>query len=503
MNRFDTTTTSEFATGNEKIINEQIAAYEKNLKDLIFHGAQDDLYFFNRFILNIEEGKDKVKLVPFHEELCHFVTDNTKKKKLILVPRGHLKSTLITIGYSVFRIVHNPNIRILILNATWQMAVDFLTEIKRHLQTNKAVHEFYGDLSQTPDEWSQDRITIKRTDAGIKGPTVWATGVESNLVGSHPDLIIFDDVVNRDNSQTREQNENIIMRYKDTLDLLEPGGQLIVIGTRWTQEDLYGWIMDKDNNIYQSYDVLVKRAYEGNLETEEDFVPLWSEKFSQKELVTRLREEGWYHFSAQYLNDPIPMEDADFKKEYFQYYDLEEIKGKQLTKVMTIDPAISENKYADFTAMVVSGIDQFGNIFILDISRARMNPNQIVDKIFLLNEMWHPDQIGLETISYQKTLAYSLREEMTKRSRFLPIIEIQRHEQAKELRILGLQPLYQNRKIFHRRKSEFQLTTYLEDELASFPRGRHDDIIDAFSFQLEFLYPPKPKVTRYHHRFLY
>ncbi len=202
---------------------EQEHAYEK----LLFQKGKESLFAFNKFVLNVEEGK--MNLGGFHKELCKFVQDDRKKKKLILMPRGHLKSTLITIGYSLHQIINNPNIRILILNATWQMAVDFLTEIKRHLQGNETLINLYGALANEAEEWSQDRITLKRKDQNIKGPTVWATGVESNLVGSHPDLIILDDVVNRDNIETRESIEKVILRYKDALDLLEPGGQLIVI----------------------------------------------------------------------------------------------------------------------------------------------------------------------------------------------------------------------------------------------------------------------------------
>lgn len=482
----------------EQLIQQYVAQLEAYNK-LLFQKSKENLYIFNKFVLGVE--KNKQQLVPFHKELCTFVTDNQKKKKLILIPRSHLKSTLITIGYSLQRIVTNPNIRILILNATWQMAVDFLTEIKRHLTSNEKLIELFGDLAANPEEWSQDRITLKRTDQNIKGPTVWATGVDSNLVGSHPDLIILDDVQNRDNVNSREQVEKVILRYKDALDLLEPGGNLIVIGTRWTEGDIYSWLMDKDQGALASYDVMIKKAYEGNIETGEGFSSLWPDKFSQKELLTRLHEKGWYEFSSQYLNNPVPSEDADFKKEWFMYYDIEEYRGKEMRTILTIDPAISIEKSADYTAMAVTGIDSFSNLFIKDIVRKKMKPSEIIDTIFTLNELWHPQMIVLETIAYQKALAYALRDEMNRRRRYLPIYEINQHEKSKDQRIRGLQPIYMNKKIYHRKTHP--LTPYLEEELMTFPRGRHDDIIDALSMSLDFLVPPRPKTTRFHHKYLY
>lgn len=485
-----------------KYIQEMIDQYnvtKQAYDQLLYQRAKESLFVFNRYVLDVEKGKEE--LAPFHKELCNFVQDNTKKKKLILIPRGHLKSTLITIGYCTQQIIKNPNIRILILNATWQMAVDFLTEIKRNLQTNQTILELFGDVTQNNTEWSQDRITLARTDHNIKGPTVWATGIDSNLVGSHPDLIILDDVVNRDNSQTLEQNEKVILRYKDCLDLLEPGGQLIAIGTRWSESDFYSWILDPENEVGKSYDKMIRRAYEGDLETGEGFNPLWPAKFSQKELLTRLREKGWYEFSSQYLNDPVPQQNADFKREWFQYYDLEDYRGTKMTTVLTVDPAISEKREGDFTAMAVTGIDQFSNIFIKDLARGHWKPSQIIEAIFYLDELWHPNAILVETIAYQKALAYFLQDEMRRRNKYLPIIEKKFQEKSKRERILSLQPVYQNKKVFHRK--ELKMNAYLEEELVKFPRFKRDDLADTLSMALEYLTPPKGKRERYHQHYLY
>lgn len=486
---------------NKEALADALIAQREWQDNILREKGKQDLYLFNKYILGMEQGKNKVKLAPFHKELCHFVQDRRDKKKLILIPRGHLKSNLITIGYTLFRIIENPNIRTLILNATWQVSIDFLSEIKRHLKQNEEILRLFGDLTVGAEEWSADRITLARTDQNIKGPTVWTAGIESNLVGTHPDLIILDDVVSRDNVATAEQIKKVRDRYRDCLDLLEPGGQLIVIGTRWSVDDLYGWILDPDNNISSSFDVTVLKAFEGNIENGQDFTPLWPEKFPLKELQTRLREEGWYHFSSQYQNDPIPEEDAKFRREWFSYFDPTDIRGKNLTKIMTIDPAISLEKGADYTAIVVCGVDEFSNVFILDVWRGRVQPSDLINQIFDMAEVWHPNHIGIETVAYQKALAYSLKEEMSKRHRYLPITEIQPHERSKDQRIQGLQPLYYNKKIFHYKDNP--LNYYFEAELSSFPRGKNDDMIDAFSYALDYIHPPRKKTGYYKTKYLY
>lgn len=487
---------------NKELIVDQLIDNNRKNDEIIQAKGLDNLFIFNKYVLGMEKGKNSVPLSPFHKELCNFVTDNKQRKKLVLIPRGHLKSTMITVGYTTQQIINNPNIRVLILSATYEIAVDFVTEVKRHLRENQTVHRLFGDLTQDAEEWSADRITLRRTDQNIKGPTLKGAGIDSNLVGSHPDLIIIDDAHNRDNSQTAEQIDKVINRFRDCIDLLEPGGQLIVIGTRWNIIDLYGWIQDKDNHIVQDFDVMVKKSYEGNIETGENFVSLWPEKFPLKELQARLRADGWYQFSSQYQNNPVPEEDAIFKRDDFQKYDPLDIRGKEMTKIMTIDPAISLEKTADYSAIITCGIDAFGNIFILDIWRGRVQPSQLIDKIFEKNEAFHPNHIGLETIAYQKALAYSIREQMQLRNRYLPITEIQPHERSKDQRIKGLQPLYANKKIFH--PETHSLKFYFEDELANFPRGGHDDMIDAFSYALDFLHPPIKRKERYRgSRYLY
>lgn len=478
-------------------ITQQQAAYDMLLKQR----AKEELFIFNRYILQMEKGKDKLAAV--HRELCEFIENDKRKKKLLLIPRGHLKSTLITIGYATQQIVKNPNIRILILNATWQLAVDFLTEIKRNLQESPELIRLYGSLAEGAPEWSSDRILIKRTDMNIKGPTVWAAGIDSNLTGSHPDLIIMDDVVSRDNTQTIEQIEKVKLRYKDALDLLEPTGQMIVIGTRWTHNDFYSWILDRDNPVNKNFQTLLKRAYAGNLETGQDFRALWPEKFTRDVLLDRRNEKGMYEFSAQYMNNPVSDEEATFHKSDFQYYDLEEYRYSKMNTVMALDPAISLKKQADYTAIGVFGADQFANFFIKDLARGHWKPSQIIDAIFILAELWHPSAIIVETIGYQKALAYALQLEMQKRGRYLPIVEKQYHDRTKEERIKQLQPLYQAKKVFHRKDTI--LTPYFEEELLHFPRGAHDDMIDTFAMALDILVPPKQNSTRqrYNRRYLY
>ena len=463
--------------------------------------AGKSLYHFNKFVLDAEKGdKDFVPLAPFHRELCNFVQDRMDRKKLILIPRSHLKSKLITIGYSLLKIVQNPKVRILIYSATWQMAVDLHMSIQKQLEGNETIHTVWGNLAANAREWSQDKSRLSQNDK--REATITAAGIDNNLVGGHYDLIIMDDVVNRDNIGTQDQINKVLKKFRDSLDLLEPHGQLIVIGTRWHDADLYGWIQEKDNDIVSDFDVLIKRAFEGDLIGGEGFIPLWPGKFGLDGFRKLLRAEGWSHFSSQYLNDPVPEDTATFKRSYFRYYDTSDLRGRLLNKFLLIDPAISLKKEADFSAFVVVGHDEHDLIFILDIIRAKLPPSGIIDVIFSLRERWGLNDVGIEEIAFQKALAYAIRDDPRFKKRPFHITELKPNERAKDQRIKGLQPLYENFKIYHNKLLPNNI--YLEDELVRFPNGRHDDIVDALSYAQDVIFPARQKVGREGgHRYLY
>jgi predicted phage terminase large subunit-like protein len=450
-----------------------------------------NLFKFNKFALGVEGGDKTVKLAPFHKELCSFIDHNPKRFKLVLVPRGHLKSTLITVGKSLQWIYADPSVRILIANATYRMATTFVGQIQRNLKFNGKLLERFGSLADNPVSWTNDQITLEAAKEahGKKEATLTGFGMGGNLVSQHYDKIILDDVVNRDSVNTREQIDKTILFLKDILDLLEPGGELIILGTRWHDEDLYGWIMDKENDMISSFDVYLRPAFTGNLRDPNTFQAIWPEKFTRSVLEKLYREKGPYEFSSQYLNEVIPDTDATFRREWFHHYDETELRGRPLNKFTAVDPAISLDKEADYTAMVTVGVDHFHNWYILDIFRDRVTPHQLIEQLYIIYERWHPIEIAIEDVAFQKVLQYSINEEGRKRHKYLPIVEVRPEERSKDERIRGLQPLYANGVVLHNKGLVYN--DYLEDELTRFPRGKHDDIVDALSYLKDIVSAPR------------
>ena len=221
----------------------------------------------------------------------------------------------------------------------------------------------------------------------------------------------------------------------------------------------------------------------------------------KKEKVFALQTEtgnyvawGYASKNCQYLNEPVSDESAIFKRDDFQYYKEEDL-DQNFNIFMTIDPALSIEKTADYSAIVVGGFTKDEKIYILDIFRERVQSQDLINQIFSMAEKWNPRLIGLEVVAFQKVLQYNIQSEMRLRGKYLPLIELKRDSsESKEMRIRGLQPKYETKSVYHPR--QHQNLFDLEFELLRFPRGQTDDIIDAEADLLQIAYPRRKKRSK-------
>jgi len=205
----------------------------------IRHLCENDLKFLCTIVLGMEPWSDDV-----HGGLAK-IMDNDVPMKLILVPRGHWKSSVVTVAWSIQQLLRNPNIRILITNAVWDMARDFLSQIVGFLTTKSILPELYGPFNGPGSRFTIDDITIaQRTKGTIKEPTITTAGMDTTLTGGHYDIIIHDDLVEEHTVNTPDQIRKTIRFYENSLDLLDPGCKMAIVGTRWAIGDLYGHLMD-------------------------------------------------------------------------------------------------------------------------------------------------------------------------------------------------------------------------------------------------------------------
>lgn len=290
----------------------------------------------------------------------------------------------------------------------------------------------------------------------------WITGKWGNR------LIIDDPYATRQDAESDTIRKRVEDWYDSTFLSRRHNSDawICLIMQRWREDDLVWYILEKEKD----WEIVKIPAISDEWES------FWASRFPVHYLEEMRTNIGDYFFSSQYQQEPFVESGWDFKKDYFQYYD----KTPENLRVYTfIDPAISEKQEADYTAIVTIGIDQNNRIYILDITHDRMNPTDLINRVFETNIKWKPTAIGVEIVAYQKMLALEIRKQMNMRNMFFNLVEVTpMWEKNARIRTL-LQPRYWNASIIHP-KYHTKIKD-LELELLKFPNWKHDDIIDSLS----------------------
>lgn len=219
----------------------------------------------------------------------------------------------------------------------------------------------------------------------------------------------------------------------------------------------------------------------------EDGSLLFPEKLTEQFLDTARRVMGSYIYANQYLNQIIPNEARVFKKEWFKYWPA--LPEKKYTFCF-IDPAISQQAEADYTGIVIVDTDVERNWYIRVAERRKLTPTQLVNLCFEIDSKYKPMRIGIETVAFQEALIYMLDEEMRRRNIVIPVTGIKHGaEKTKEMRISGLVPRFEFGYVYLA-----QGLVELESEILSFPRAKHDDIIDALASIDELCFYPTKEI---------
>ena len=449
--------------------------YQALLKKKALKG-KEDLFYFNKYIIETNENNRKNIVPHVHGEWWEWYKNSKSRIKMILVPRGTFKSTFFTRGLTLWKLVNNKDERILIANATATNARRFLGEIKDVIRYNEEFKALYGDWYDADLKWNEDEFNIKGRSAGIRESAVTAVGVGGNLVSQHYSMIIADDLVNEENSSTKLLADKVIDWWRKSLSLLDPDGEYLIIGTRWSYYELYSYIRD---TFKEDVDVYIKGAYN------EDGSLYFPERLNKQKLKELEKLHGPYFFSAFYLNNPVDPESALIKESQIKYYSSV---PRNLLIFSACDPAVSQSVTADYSSITTVGVDPDDNWYVLEVRRGRWTVGELVDNLFSVYKEFEPLNMSIEVIGQAQGLLTPIKQEEERRKIYLPLIEIKaRGQVTKESRIRSvLQPRFERGKIYIK---EDMLD--LKDELLTFPRGRHDDIIDSLTDIEEIYWKPE------------
>lgn len=226
---------------------------------------------------------------------------------------------------------------------------------------------------------------------------------------------------------------------------------------------------------------------------------LFPTRLSRSILDQLRRDMTDYHYAGQILQEPVPIGGGEFRDNWVQYYEGGIISPAKMNIVILCDPAGGEelnkkrHKTSDWTAFMVVGLANDNNYYLLDIVRDRLNPTERIDLLFTLHRKWNalagkPPKVGYEKYGMMTDTHY-LRAKQKREGYMFPLIELG-GAMMKEERIRRLIPdMQQGRWYFpeslmyvDNEGRQFDLVAELVNgEMSNFPRGRHDDCLDALS----------------------
>jgi len=406
------------------------------------------------------------------EELRDWVT----KKLIINVPPRTWKTELITKTFPAWLLWQQPDHKFIVSGYSSTLTKNFSSQARDYYQSNTYKKVFprkspLRDDQNTKELWETER-----------GWYYYAVGSGWSITWYGADTFIIDDPIKPDEAESDVVRTGINNWFGNTvISRLNnmAKGNIIIIMQRVHWDDLC-WHLLEEMKEWTGYDW--KLLSFPAIATEDEHYKLNDEWLGRKqwepldkermplEALNKIKETmGNVYFSTQYQQNPLDKESQEFHEEWFQYYDTSPWHWRVFT---TVDPAFSKKTSADSSAIVTWMFIE-DKMYMLEYTVWKYDPWELIEKMIYHINKWKPEKIGIEAFQAQVTIGFSLRSELTKRWIHCDVEDI-RQQWDKESKIRRLLPLFRNWLLFHKRDMDL-----FEKQLIEFPRGKHDDLIDA------------------------
>lgn len=462
-----------------------------------------------------------------HRELISWWNrQEAKSHQLVLLPRDHQKSAMAAFRVA-WEITKNPAVRILYISATSKLAVKQLKFIKDILTCDAYRYywpEMVNEEESKREKWTETEIAVDhpiRKEESIRDATVFTAGLTTTITGLHCDIAVLDDIIVEDNAYSEEGREKVATQVSYLASITGTGARVWAVGTRYHPLDYYSKMMEQVSSYYNDMGEEIEQlhlyeVFQREVEDRGDGTGnfLWPRQqrldgkwygFNANELSkkrTQYNDPG--RFRAQYYNDPNDYSTATIKRDMFQYYNRTSIKQdngyvhykeNKLNVFAAMDFAYSLSKRADYTCIVVIGVDSEHNYYILDIDRFKTNLiSEYFSHLLMMYQKWGFRKIRLEVTAAQSMIVKDLEDNyIRKHGLSLSIDDHMPRLKAKEERIeAALQSKYANKQMWHFVGGNCEL---LEEELI-LQRPAHDDIKDALASAVEVAVAPTRNMTQ-------
>lgn len=235
--------------------------------------------------------------------------------------------------------------------------------------------------------------------------------------------------------------------------------------------------------------VYIRKAIEGGKSIFPEKFCVGADPEGKRRDLDNLRlTQGSYHFSSQYLNDPVDDDSIEFKRKFIRYYETLPPEGSDQ---LFLDPAFTTSRYNDFCGIIVTRITKDNMVYVMEAIKERFNETDLIAELFRLNKIYSLTMNFVEGGAAQVGLIHNIRQAQLSKNVFFPIEEYRPvTKENKQARIRHLIPRFEAGQILLRPG----LKT-LENDLIEFPRNAHDDLLDAFAQGHTYWVPPSDRRT--------
>ena len=413
----------------------------------------------------------------------------------------HAKTTALSHTYTLAAVLFREREYVLIVSDTIAQAVQFLGDIKRELMDNEQIRSLFkikGFVKETEDDFICSCEDGHMFRISAKGSEQKVRGLKWN--NKRPDLIVCDDLENDEIVMNKDRRLKFKRWfYGALLPCRSYNGIVRYVGTILHNDSLLESLMPKRIEKYTQTDELKtwstrpKPAWKSvkyRAHSPDFSKILWSARYDKDFFMTKRQEyveQGLPDvYSQEYLNVPL-----DESLAYFRRSDLRDFTDEDRNLLKTpdwkrrfniyigTDLAVSTQEVSDWSVFVVGGMDEKGYLWILDIIRERMDSQEIVETILKLERMYEPLAITMEKGQIEKSVGPFLRQRMLDTGTFPNIVPVA-PSVDKLTRARSIQARMRAGAVKFDRSADW--FPDFEDEAIIFPRGKHDDQVDALAY---------------------
>lgn len=378
----------------------------------------------------------------------------------VFMPPRHGKSNLASEIFPAWYLGRRPDEQVMFTTYGQDLADGFGRKVRNAVADPRHVRSF-------PDSVLADDSQSAKKFNTTKGGVYYAVGAGGAVTGRGADLLLIDDPLkNREEADSKLIRDKLWDWYASTAyTRLMPGGAVVLIQTRWHEDDLAGRVLRQDG-----WDVLnlPALAEDNDALSRLPGTALWPEQYNEAALQSIRATIGEREFAALYQQRPAPLEGALFRR---QWIGRQRVPRAGVHIAMGVDLALSLKQGADYTAIVVIARDEFGKLYVLDAARDRADFPTALHMIREMYAKWKPARINIEQVAYQAVVVQELLRTTT-----LPIKGVT-PDRDKVTRATAIALRYEQGLVHHA-----DLPSWFEDELLAFPQSEHDDAVDALVY---------------------